>query len=105
MSGNDSAKVRRNIDELTSLKIHRMVFVPFPVLPVCKQVTLTLSRVEAAIANITHDGHMSLTDRYNSFEIQDGLRLPANAVGLAVCHTPPHRGVSRRRCCFVFGTM
>jgi hypothetical protein len=48
MSGSDSAKVRRNIDDPTSLKIRRMVFVPFPVLPVRKQVTLTLSRVEAA---------------------------------------------------------
>jgi hypothetical protein len=80
-----------------------MVFVPFPVLPVRKQVTLTLARVEAAIANIRHDGHWSLTDRYNSFEIQDGLRLPANTVGLAVCHKSPHRGVSRGRC-LVFGT-
>jgi hypothetical protein len=44
-----------------------------------------------------------LTDRYNSFEIQDGLRLLANAVGLTVFHTWPHRDVSRR-CCLVFGT-
>jgi hypothetical protein len=80
------------------------VFVPFLVLSVRKQVTLTLARVEATIANIRHDGHKSLTDRYNSFEIQDDLRLPANAVGIAVCHTPPHHGVSPRRCCLVFGT-
>jgi hypothetical protein len=80
-----------------------MVFDPFPVLPVRKQVTLTLARAEAAIANIRHDGHGSLTDKYNSFQIQDDLRPPANAVGLAMCHTPPHRRVSRRRC-LVFGT-
>jgi hypothetical protein len=80
-----------------------MVFVLFPVLAIRKQVTVMLPRVEAAISNIRHDGHGSLTDRYNSFEIQDGLRLLANTVSLAVCHTSPHRGVSRRRC-LVFGT-
>jgi hypothetical protein len=68
-----------------------MVFVLFPVLVVRKQVTLILARVEATIANIRHERHGSLTDS-NSFEIQDGLRLLANAVGLAVCHTSPHRG-------------
>jgi hypothetical protein len=64
-----------------------MLFVPFPILAVRKQVTLILARVEATIANIMHDMHGSLTDRYNSFEIQDGLRLLANAVGLTVFHT------------------
>jgi hypothetical protein len=78
-----------------------MVFVSFLVFPVRKQ--LTLARVEAAIRNIRHDGHGSLRDRYNSFEIQEGLRLPSNKVGLAVCQTPPHPGDSRRRC-LMFGT-
>jgi hypothetical protein len=80
-----------------------MVFVPFPVLAVHKQVKLLLARVKATIANIRHDGHGSLTDRYNSFEILDDPRLLANAVSLAVCHTSPHCCVSRRRY-LVFGT-
>jgi hypothetical protein len=78
-----------------------MVFVSFLVFPVRKQ--QTLARVEAAIGNIRHDGHGSLRDRYNAFEIQDGLRLPFDTVDLAVCQTTPHPGDSRR-CCLVFGT-